>query len=64
MGLWAAKARTTETEDAKDTEATDLFGEEGHDGESHQCHEDTVGPELQLVPVDSPVGVGGRERFH
>lgn len=33
---------------------TDLFGEKGHDGEDDERHEDTVRPELQLVPVHSP----------
>lgn len=33
---------------------TDLFSEEGHDGEDDERHEDTVRPELQLVPIHSP----------
>lgn len=33
---------------------TDLFGKEGHDGEDDERHEDTVRPELQLVPIHSP----------
>lgn len=35
---------------------TDLFGEEGHDGEDDERHEDAVRPELQLVPIHSPEG--------
>lgn len=35
---------------------TDLLGEEGHDGEDDQRHEDAVRPKLQLVPVHSPEG--------
>lgn len=34
--------------------STDLFGKEWHDGEDDQGHENTVGPELQLVPVQPP----------
>lgn len=33
---------------------TDLFCEEGHDGEDDERHKDTVRPELQLVPIHSP----------
>lgn len=33
---------------------TDLFCEEGQDGEDDERHEDAVGPELQLVPVHPP----------
>lgn len=33
---------------------TDLFSKEGHDGEDDERHEDTVRPELQLVPIHSP----------
>lgn len=33
---------------------TDLFGEEGYDSEDDEGHEDTVGPELQLVPIHPP----------
>lgn len=33
---------------------TDLLGEEGHDGEDNQRHEDAVRPKLQLVPVHPP----------
>lgn len=33
---------------------TDLLGEEGHDGEDDQRHEDAVRPKLQLVSVHPP----------
>ncbi len=33
---------------------TDLFGEKGHDGEDDERHQDTVRPELQLVPIHTP----------
>lgn len=33
---------------------TDLLGEEGHDGEDDERHQDAVGPELQLVPIHPP----------
>lgn len=33
---------------------TNLLGEEGHNGEDDKSHEDAVGPELQLVPVNPP----------
>ncbi len=39
---------------------TDLLGEEGHDGEDDERHEDTVRPELQLVPIHSP----GEKKTH
>lgn len=32
----------------------DLFSKEGHDGEDDKRHEDTVRPELQLVPIHPP----------
>lgn len=33
---------------------TDLFCEEGHDGEDDERHKDAVRPELQLVSIHSP----------
>lgn len=33
---------------------TDLLSKEGHDGEDDQGHQNTVCPELQLVPVRPP----------
>lgn len=40
---------------------TDLLGEEGHDGEDDQRHENAVRPKLQLVPVDPPKDGGKGE---
>lgn len=40
---------------------TDLFGEEGHDGEDDERHKDAVRPELQLVSIHSP---GKKKKTH